>query len=185
MGGNKASQLCPKGWLLPQEEFRLGISYRILIPSMARTSKALNTHNWDQDFIKGSVSSHLGKKRSSQIFQRTHHLAVSYSNIYSEESGVNIYFSHYSASFLSLLIQPHLSGMFNIHSVKLFFSVSSFTAVLLLVSHPQSLFSKLRALLSPLPVHTCFESGSEPRLAAYTYLPIYFLFNGTQPLVPR
>lgn len=124
MGGNKASQLCPKGWLLPLKEFRLGRNHRILIPPMASTSKAFNIHSWDQDFKKASVSSHLGKKkkRSSQIFQRTQHLAASYSHIYLEESDVNIYFSHYSASLLSLPIQPHLSGMFNIHLVELFCS---------------------------------------------------------------
>lgn len=75
---------------------------------MVSTSKAVNTHHWDQNFKKGSVSSHLGKKRSSQILQRAQHLAASYSNIYLEESGVNIYFSHCSASLLSLLIGPHL-----------------------------------------------------------------------------
>lgn len=171
MGGNKASQLCTKGWLLPWKEFRLGMIYRILIPPMASTSKAFNTHYWDQDFKRGSVSSYLSKKSSHQIFQKTQRLAESYSTIYLEESGVNIHFSHDSASVPSLLIRPHLSSVFNMHSVKLFFSASSFTAVSLLVLHPQSLFSKLLALLSPLPVHTSFDSGSKPRLAAHTYLP--------------
>lgn len=61
-------------------------------------------------------------------------------------------------------------------SILLLFPVSSFAAVLLPVSHPQSLFSQLLALLSP-SLHVCSNSGGEPRQTAYLSLPISFLIE--------